>query len=197
MFPRIHLFGDYNLTVEKEGYYKESIDINITKDNINDPKLLNIHVCEALKPNQFRAVLKWGNTPKDLDASIWIGKGKEVIDYGNKKNLDGTASKDISSEDGNSIETITFLGKSNDLIQYFVTNASNETTFDSSNATVTLYQGNQQPIVTKVPPNHNERIWNVFNVDKGVVKFLNLFKNKFIRRFKKRLLKRKLKKKKY
>jgi len=179
--------GKYDIEAVKDGYMKAQKTVEVTKDNVNDPKLLDIDTYELLKPNQIRAILNWeGKKVADLDSSLWKIKagidGKEVIDYSNLKSKDGTASLYIGKENQKRPESITFEVKKGESYKYFINNSSNEASIALSNAFITIYEGSKEPRTITIPKTGKGRIWNVFDVENGEIKLVSKFQDTYVRR---------------
>lgn len=173
--------GNYTAVVKAADHLESSSNVIIipkkTKDN-QDCTLTPI-----LKEGEIRAILTWGNTPKDLDSHL-VGPGlngeKFHIYFRDKYyEPDGVYDKlDVDDTDGYGPETVSVYKGLDGTYTYYVHDYTNRNSSDSnllglSGAKVTLYiAGRNQPIIYNVP-NKKGNLWKVFSIKNGEVTDIN------------------------
>ncbi len=143
--------------------YNWTIDENTTAND------LKIVVTPTLSEDEIVIVLKWGETPRDLDSHI-VGEGIHVW-FANKES--GNVTLDVDCTQGNGIETITVNGIDGDYT-YYVDNYSEEEPMGiNSGATVEVFVGgSSSPRVFSVPSEMDD-IWEVFTISNGEITEVN------------------------
>ena len=171
--------GKYTAEVSKTGYVKSYFNIDATKSGKE-----TVSISPKMNASDYRAVLTWGATPKDLDAML-VGplksSGDEFICYfNNKKVNDGgmtVAELDIDDRDSYGPETVTlhFAVAASGTYDLYVrdfsnTNGGGATTWalGDSEARVTLYKGSTQ-IASYNVPSENGVLWHVFSIKNGKI----------------------------
>lgn len=170
-------YGDVTVEAEAEGYipYSRVIGVNEGATETHD-----IQLSRELTSTQYRAVLTWGENPRDLDSHL-IGSdlsGSYHVFYGDKTvynyELDKyIAELDVDDVDSYGPETTTFDVNSAGDYSFFVHNYSETESLATSDAHVTLYQGNSKIADIDVPAGSDELYWNVFRIQNGELKILN------------------------
>ena len=174
--------GYYILKMEKEGY------ITSYKEIISAPYIYeqNAALSSILEDGEYRIVLQWGESPRDLDSHL-IGKKQEYevfhVYYSNKYYYEGEiliAQLDIDDVSGYGPETTTVTVTVNREMdyQYYVKDYTNQYNSYSkalslSGATVSVYYGTQLLETYSVPLNKTGTVWNVFEIIDGELVDIN------------------------
>ena len=152
--------GIYQATAEKEGFSSQQKEVEIGGEVVE----LDFILSRSLADNQFRIVLEWGDTPRDIDLHLKTVNGDHIY-WSNMGS--GTSDPfivlDIDDRNGNGPETITV-----NVFQAFsiwVQNFSEEVGFDQSNARVTFYGQSGQLAAYSVPTTGSGDWWHVFDVN--------------------------------
>lgn len=167
--------GYYTVKYSGEGYITGY-------ENCYIPDEISISVSPKLEANQYRVVLRWGETPSDLDLHC-VGKvGDESFEvyFGNMEYASNDGSRvelDVDDTSSYGPETITFTISQDSSFAFFVHNFSSnsDTELSLSGATVTLYQGDSSVPAKeyRVPTDKTGYYWNIFRIDNGVVNEIN------------------------
>lgn len=171
--------GAYTAEIAKEGYYTAYTNIIVSAEDRDAFTALSPEVNE----NEYRVVLTWGDTPSDLDSHLtgYIDGNSLHVYYGNQNaysNGELIASLDHDDTSSYGPETITFsIADDDDTVTYYVHDYSNGGNSNSyalsfSNATVTVYSGNNifEPIVYHIPVGKAGTDWYVFEIKNGRIK---------------------------
>ncbi len=167
--------GGYEINVTRDGYISGTKRVQLTKVTALHEDLMNIMISKELGANVYRAVLNWDGVPKDVDASLYMGK--ELIDIQHKKSHDGVTQMNVVSKKGLHFEVFTFKERPNEKIFFWVKNSSNDKPFTESGAIVTIYKENKVHKQITAPKNGAGVYWNVFELSSGEVSLINLYKN--------------------
>lgn len=165
----------YTLEIELDGFvpifYKVYADYTPKSETVN---LGTLPMSSVLDENMYRIVLRWGETPRDLDshlvASTNTGDAFHVY-YSQKEPSPGYANLDVDDTTSYGPETITITQFENlRNIRYAVhdyTNRSSTTSTEMSNsqAYVEVYKGTQHLAEFTVTPNTGGTVWEVFRFD--------------------------------
>lgn len=172
--------GYYTMTATKDGFANKTFSAPLRGGA--DITIPDAAISPNLQADQFRVVLRWGNTPYDLDSHlIGPGSGGEVshVYYGNKSysSAQFMVLLDVDDQDGEGPETITVTKPMDGTFTYSVhdfTNKglTNSTELANSMATVEVYIGNNPPKVFNVP-NQPGTLWKVFTYDGTSVRAVN------------------------
>jgi hypothetical protein len=166
--------GNYTLEIQGEGYlttYLTATNIGGQVDQINgviSPELSN--------SSQFRVVLTWGETPRDLDAHLTgptESNDRFHIYYRSRgsRNLDNVPYAYLDRDDTSSFgpETITIgqlLSDTNNNYRYSVHNYSGgSSALSQSGARVEVYGDGNQLLSTFNVPNQAGTLWTVFEIN--------------------------------
>ncbi|KIR02944.1 TPR domain protein [Lachnospiraceae bacterium TWA4] len=168
-------YGTYVFEVASEGYISIPVLYEVNKNDSNKTvNLGNFPLSTTLDDNNYRIVLWWGETPKDLDSHLVANTDtneKYHIYYGNKNPSPSYANLDIDDTTSYGPETITITNfESLSNIRYAVHDYSNagSTSSDSlanSGAYVVVYKGNSLLQVFYAPKNIGGTEWDVFAFD--------------------------------
>ena len=189
--------GSYSFFLERGYYYTlEFARDGFVSTFVNVASSNAIGACEGvLSPTstsevtstEFRIVLTWGETPRDLDSHlVGLDDANSVfhIAYYNKveRDTDGNviASLDVDDVSSYGPETVTIVNARTDATYYYSVkdytnyyyNASS-TQMSASGANVKVYQGSALVKEYNVPLNQAGTIWNVFKIENGSVVDIN------------------------
>lgn len=138
-------------------------------DDETDDSDLKIVVMDSSAAGKVTIVLRWGDTPRDLDSHL-VGEGIHVSFMDMHKGED--ISLDVDCMQGNGIETIT-MDETDGSYTYYVKNYSGESPISSSGATVEVFtDGSTSPQVFTVPAGIDD-VWEVFTITDGVITPIN------------------------
>lgn len=166
--------GKYNVRVSRNGFVSTGQVVSITNANHTERDLFNLVTTRTLSNKQWRVVVTWDGSPKNLDSNLNINK--ELINSKNKKSKDGQATVDFSKNEGFGPETITWVSKPNVLYKYVVHNTSGEALLRTSHAIVRVYHGNDKEKVFHCPTSGDGKSWEVFTVKNNKLEVLNSMK---------------------
>lgn len=177
--------GNYTAEVEKDGFITSYNSI-VSKENNT---VQNITITPELEESEYRIVLTWGNSPRDLDshltgnyngANVHVMYSSKVFSHGDEV----IASLDVDDTTCYGPETITInwnnIGESYTYYVYDYTNGGNTSSnaLSNSNAHVAVYKGGQLVRYYNVPINCNGTKWNVFSIDtNGNINTINTIGN--------------------
>ena len=187
--------GSYSFSLERGYYTLEFARDGFVSTFVNVASSNAIGACEGvLSPTstsevtstEFRIVLTWGETPRDLDSHlVGLDDTNSVfhIAYYNKveRDTDGNviASLDVDDVSSYGPETVTIVNARTDATYYYsvkdFTNRGDaaSTQMSASNANVKVYQGSVLVKEYNVPLNQAGYIWNVFKIENGSVVDIN------------------------
>lgn len=177
--------GYYTIEFVVDGY--SSTFVNVASSNAVGPMngVLNpTNTTTEVDSTQFRIVLTWGETPRDLDSHL-VGPSADGgcfhVCYYDKvytENGENVASLDVDDVSSYGPETVTIVNANPDAVYYYsVKNYSNQSatsmTMSESGANVKVYQGSVLVAEYNVPLNQAGYIWNVFKIENGRVVTIN------------------------
>jgi len=169
--------GAVNLVYEMDDFITNTRPLTIT-GNVNSGGVADISMSPAMNPDQWRAVVKWGSSPRDLDTYGKFGTGK--VWYGKMRhsggNMQGTLEVDRTS--GYGPETLYLSGvgtcrggsRACD-IKYQINDYSRTGSMLSrAEAEVTLYNGDHVAGSYKISDcpssvSRDGNWWTVFTID--------------------------------
>lgn len=179
--------GNYTGEVIGQGYHTTYFNI-ISVANVETPNQ-NASVTPILPEGDWKIVLTWGKDPKNLDAHLTgpkpdgskdrfhvYFKDKEYYTgFGDRKVIRAKLDKD--DKDGYGPETITITNQMDGIYRYSVHDYTNRKSSKSnalanSNATVTVYKGNQI-VASFTVPNQKGTLWKVFEINGNTLTPLN------------------------
>lgn len=173
--------GYYTAEVSAEGYVVEYSNVLASTADIEQEITITPVLAET---GEYRIVLSWGDTPRDLDAHIegmWSASDYFHVYYANQnasRNGENVANLDIDDRSGYGPETITLTVDPTAEYVYYVRNYSGESPLYSSGAQVRVYQGNTLLETYNVPVEQvNGRNWNVFKIENGRIVNINQIAN--------------------
>ncbi len=152
--------GPYAVTAEKDDYITEMREASVA----GSPVVVNIVMSPTIHGSQYRIVLTWGTTPRDLDSHLWVGD-----DYHVYYSTPGSSSSppyaelDRDHTDGEGPETIT-IHQLTGPYKYAVHNFTGTPSLTASNAIVRVYTGSQLVRTFTVPTSGSGLWWYVFDM---------------------------------
>lgn len=187
--------GSYSFSLERGYYTLEFARDGFVSTFVNVASSNAIGACEGvLSPTstsevtstEFRIVLTWGETPRDLDSHlVGLDDANSVfhIAYYNKveRDTDGNviASLDVDDVSSYGPETVTIVNARTDATYYYSVKDftdrydATSTKMSESGANVKVYQGFVLVKEYNVPLNQAGIIWNVFKIENGSVVDIN------------------------
>ena len=187
--------GNYSFSLERGYYTLEFARDGFVSTFVNVASSNAIGACEGvLSPTstsevtstEFRIVLTWGETPRDLDSHlVGLDDANSVfhIAYYNKveRDTDGNviASLDVDDVSSYGPETVTIVNARTDATYYYSVKDftdrydATSTKMSESGANVKVYQGFVLVKEYNVPLNQAGTIWNVFKIENGSVVDIN------------------------
>lgn len=169
--------GSHTLTFTKEGYIQTTANVSVQRGGESTQ---DCSMSKELSSNEYRVVLTWGETPRDLDSHL-LGKSRNNTEYhvwfpaDQKKpvNAYGEAELDVDDISSYGPETVTFTVTNRSTYVYYVldfTNRENRrnTALSNSGAKVEVYSGNQRVKVYTVPSGMGI-YWEVFRIENGTL----------------------------
>lgn len=187
--------GSYSFSLERGYYTLEFARDGFVSTFVNVASSNAIGACEGvLSPTstsevtstEFRIVLTWGETPRDLDSHlVGLDDANSVfhIAYYNKveRDTDGNviASLDVDDVSSYGPETVTIVNARTDATYYYSVKDftdrydATSTKMSESGANVKVYQGSVLVKEYNVPLNQAGTIWNVFKIENGNVVDIN------------------------
>ena len=164
--------GTYTVYAGRTGYIEISRQIIIEGEKKKEHE--NFSLSPVLPEGQVRIVLEWGKEPEDIDSHL-INKTQNIHIYYSQKTGGGLDSPNLDVDDRHSFgpETTTIPKQLPGVYTFYVhdyTNAGNtrSSALGNSGARVTVYLGNQQPVVFEVP-NEPGTLWEVFSLENGII----------------------------
>lgn len=167
--------GIYTVEIIKGGYVTGYYNVVSTSDLGTQTMVLT----PVLSDNEYRIVLTWGATPKDLDSHLTYYQGEEQkmhVYYSNKTGkMDGNVIAKLDLDDTSSYgpETVTITVNTEllngGIFKYSVHDYTNRNQSDTnelsmSGAVVRVYKGNDLSDTFVVPQNIQGTVWHVFDI---------------------------------
>ena len=170
--------GTYTVSVTASGYIRDSLSINITRNNI----VRNVNILELSVSTDYKVVLSWGASPSDLDSHLFVAdpNGEGCVDevYFRDKSALPYASLDVDDITSYGPETVTiFQFVANKDHEYWVNHYSSDPNFAISDATVKVYRGSRLVKTYTVPRNTGSKYWHVFDIGVSGIKTINTLHN--------------------
>lgn len=176
--------GNYTAEVSKDGFVVGYY--NIVSANVDNN--YNLVLTPILSEDEYRIVLTWGSTPRDLDSHLTGTLDSEqlfhVCYYSRRYIVDGEIMAELDLDDTSSYgpETVTMTVQAdmleNGIYRYSVHDYTNRSSLTSnqlsmSGANVKLYKGNDLIRTINVPINAQGNLWTVFEIENGELKIVN------------------------
>lgn len=179
------LEGCYTAEFIKEGYITGYANVSCTDMNDADQDAV---LTPALSDDEYRIVLTWSSTPRDLDSHISgpLSTGDRFHVYyrhmSASDNGETVAKLDLDDTSSYGPETITLKKTQDGVYKYAVhdfTNCSStsSTALSMSGAKVELYCGNSLIATYNVPINVTGTVWNVFEIEGDTIRTINTMEN--------------------
>lgn len=191
--------GDHKMVASKAGYITRGKDVEVFS-KISVGTSADIALSKTMKPDQWRIVLNWGETSRDLDSWMYFGKNLRCRDSDYKctascksgwtrlksgycSNMGGVQSRlerDDVSGFGPETTYLTNVGKCKksskvSCLMVFVVHNYTPKSADLKDSTgsVTLFNGNKQVMTIEIPPNFDpkKRYFPVFALDAGAAPY--------------------------
>ncbi len=182
--------GYYTISLLKNGYSNSTFNVIV----LGGKSLSNQNgtISPIIPENEWRIILTWGNSPKDLDSHITGPKnqtGRFHINFDKKvfKEDSFSAKLDVDDTDSYGPETITLKNINSGVYRYSIHDYSNKSSSSSSalsnsDAKVIVIKGNAVVQSFNVP-NKGGTLWTVFEIrDKSLysiddMSYENIFSN--------------------
>ena len=157
------IVGSYAVSASMSGYTSSTESVALEEGN---PSTLNFALSETIvNSDEYRIVLTWVSTPRDLDSHIWTPDGGHVCYYSMGSEIYPPYTQlDVDDMTSGGPETITIYQAQDGTYTYAVHNFSYELTISDSGATVEVY-GESGLIQKWDVPDGDGRWWNVFTLD--------------------------------
>lgn len=161
----------YTATASGSGYIDTSFTVvSIGGEETGDQ---DASITPVLDLDEIRIILKWGESPSDLDAHLRgpASDGETFHCYFGDKNPDpGYVNLDKDDTQGNGTETITIEQSLDGIYKYLVHDYTNRqstisTALSNSNAIVNVYKGSDLLAAYNVPTGQGGTVWSVFELD--------------------------------
>ena len=172
--------GSYTAAVRHPGYAESGFNLTVIPDA--DFTVQDYRLVPAVKEDQYRIVLEWGDLPKDLDAHLdgrYTNYGMFQVSFMNRQfEIDGTTlcTLDVDDREGNGREVITLTPEARKPFYFYVHRFTDDGTISTSGAQVTVFKGSQRIRAISVPINGADMpCWNVFALRDGEIILRNTF----------------------
>lgn len=180
--------GNYTLYARKDGYTDTSYNIVIYPGSTDSNLAINEVMSSVLSEEEYRIVLTWGQSPRDLDSHL-VAETTESqpvhVYYSSQNPSPHYANLDVDDTSSYGPETITIINmKGLKNIKYAVhdyTNRDNENSnmLSNSSAIVRVFKGGQLLRTFNVPTGYTGTEWQVFSIGpNGEIKAINKMGNK-------------------
>lgn len=183
--------GNYTAEFSKEGFVTGYANVVCFEGNATSQ---DGSMTPVLGENEYRIVLTWGETPRDLDSHL---SGPRNADGDRFHVYYSNRSATASTEDGNVTvakldhddtssygpETITLIKLSNDSVYHYAVhdftnrNSSESKALSMSGAKIVVYHGNGVIATFNVPINKVGTVWNVFDIQGNQLIPVNTMEN--------------------
>ncbi|MDE6017118.1 MAG: S8 family serine peptidase [Acetatifactor sp.] len=180
--------GQYTAEITKAGYITGYFNvIALGNEAVSETTMV---LTPELPEDEYRIVLTWGKTPRDLDSHLtyYVDNAKKFqVYYANRSGTyagEKVAVLDLDDGNGYGPETVTLTLKADTLekgvFKYSVHNYSGKDDTASkdlslSGAVVRVYTGNKMPETFYIPKNNTGTVWHVFDIDKNGIIPVNEF----------------------
>lgn len=177
--------GYYTIEAVKDDFYTDYHNIIV---HSTDPQLdQNFTISPVLPENQLRVVLRWGETPSDLDSHL-IGNKPDGsifnVYYSNMQyvlNDKEIVNLDVDDTTSYGPETITVLEPINGWVyavhDYSNRGSSNSEQMSYSGASVTVFTGGREIAAFNIPVGEEGTYWTVFEYIDGQIRPINVVNN--------------------
>lgn len=175
--------GSYKVTVKKEGYVENTIDIVVIRNRDDLNIFLSPQNQQPVVGGNLRAVLHWGMTPQDLDSHM-VGPTEDggTFHVFYQEMEEPPVMLDVDDVDGEGPEEISVTEMVDGRYSYYIHDYTNRdksssTELSNSGAYIDLYTGNTRLGRISIPQNREGTVWHVFDYDTetGRVQLVNAF----------------------
>ncbi len=165
--------GNYTLELSCDGYITNYLNIIVQEGTTGNQ---NGTINPIVTGGDFRIVLTWGSSPRDLDSHL-VGRTSNGnafhVYYANKNaydNSDRICNLDVDDTSSYGPETVTIKADSAYPYYYYVHVYTSSGVFANSEAQVKVYQGDALLATYNVPPTtSSNKYWNVFAIVDGTI----------------------------
>ena len=169
--------GTYTAYVSKDGYKTGTVIIHSVGEKTSGNQ--DCAITPNLPQGQVRIVLTWGANPSDLDSHL-VNRTQHIHIYypenSKKAIVNGREVANLDLDDTSSYgpETTTILQQLTGKYTFYVHDYSNlgatrnARFLAQSGAVVTVYVGDQDPVIFRVPDLEGT-LWEVFSLENGVI----------------------------
>ncbi len=162
--------GNYTVIATKEGYTSSYFNIIVQEGTTGNQNGTITPVVSEGEGNNYLITLTWGENPRDLDSHM-VGESNGSqqfhVYFGNKTYGDECA-LDYDDTSSYGPEHITLVADEDDTYYYYIYHFSGSGAIITSEAKITVEQGNTLIAVFNVPTDlSTERYWNVFAIKDG------------------------------
>jgi hypothetical protein len=175
--------GNYIRDVVVPNREHSGAKVNVIFSRSSGAENLMNNVLLSPKVDGWRAVLTWGEVPKDLDTWVILPGGEKIF-HNNKSSKDGKVTLDFDKTTGFGPETVTLKKINSGIYQFYVNNFSKEVQLSASKARVVLYRGSDMVGEFRIPVGSADNLWwHVFDINATTNSFtlVNQFSNVDIR----------------
>ena len=163
--------GIYELVLSAGGYQAATRTFTVLSNSSTDG---NVSLNPILSGNQMRTVLTWGANPRDLDSHTLKYKPLNHLEYHiyyDARSGTGGDFLDVDDTSGYGPETTTIqsVDPAARYVFYVYHYAGSGSITSTSNAVVTVYQGDQPSVVINAPNSGEGSYWKVYEVNNGVL----------------------------
>lgn len=179
--------GHYTIVVSKDGYVSNTRDIVVIGGEERDNQ--NATITSQMEETDFRIVLTWGETPRDLDSHVtgpahdyWQERFHVFYGYTSYEDEFSDVNLDVDEMSGFGPETVTITKMRQDETYVYAvhdyTNSFEETSDEMSysGAKVEVYKGNSKIETFNIPTDNVGNVWTVFEIKNGNIIPVNTFK---------------------
>ena len=158
--------GSYTITATKSGYIEVSQEVTV---QAGESVTVTLSLT-SIGGGEYRIVLTWGETPKDLDSHLWVpdGSGCYNVYWDDKgsQNSPPYTQLDIDKTDSFGPETITIYQSQPGTYEYWVHRYSDTPDLTTSNAVVKVYDDQDLLRTFTVPTSPTGKNgWHVFDLN--------------------------------
>lgn len=152
--------GPRTVTASMDGFVSDSEIVNVQSGAFATQAFALV---PAGARGEVRIVLRWGETPQDLDSHLWVGSDEIYFASRGSLTTRPFAALDVDDTSGFGPETITISGQASGQCVYAVHNYSGEAPISTSGARVQVYFGDQVVATFTPPEGATSSWWHVFN----------------------------------
>lgn len=185
--------GAYTAEISKDGFVTGYYNVVSMDNDSAISNRISMVISPTLDDNEYRIVLTWGETPRDLDSHLTYYVDNEQVShiyFGHRSDSyqgDTLAVLDYDDRDSFGPETVTITFNAdyvadNGCFIYSVhdfsnRDSTNSTELSMSDAVVHFYKGNELYDIYRIQKNKVATEWRVFKIDKNGIRVLDGYKN--------------------